>query len=112
MPKHRRKRNSHARVIRKRLSPDRRYLESRKMRSRFLATIAGRPGDLLSLSRMREGSRMSKSAFDKAILGLEKDGRVSLHHHDYPHSLSSGDRDKLVHDSKNNTYYVGVALKQ
>lgn len=70
-------------------------------------------GALVSIAELRRalaGEMPDKSAFDEAILRLAEAGRVALHHHDYPGSLSQEERDALVLDERGN-YYIGIALR-
>ncbi len=74
------------------------------------ALSAREPGaGLLSLRQLRASLDLEKSRFDSAVLALAQQGRVILHHHDFPGSLSEGERDKLVVDA-NGTHFVGIAL--
>lgn len=77
-------------------------------------------GGFGSVRKVREKvPDMSKKDFDRAALGLHAKGRVHLHHHDFPQSLSQAERDaSTVHDDrpktvewskKNNFYGSGVA---
>lgn len=70
-------------------------------------------GALVSIAELRRalaGEMPDKSVFDEAILRLAEAGRVALHHHDYPGSLSQEERDALVLDERGN-YYIGIALR-
>ena len=60
---------------------------------------------------LRRAARLDKAHFDAAVLDLSRQGRVSLHRHDYPASLTPQERDELVTDGAG-TYYVGLALRQ
>ena len=51
-----------------------------------------------------------KATFDHAILALSRQGKVSLHRHDYPHSLSADDRETLVTDGQN--FFSGIAIRK
>lgn len=64
---------------------------------------------LFPMRQLRAQLDIDKSRFDSAVLTLSRDGRVILHHHDFPGSLSESERDKLVVDS-NGTHFVGIAL--
>ncbi len=68
-------------------------------------------GALVGARDLRRHAGLPKAAFDEAVLQLSRQGRVSLHRHDYPASLSPEERDELVTDGLGN-YYVGVALRQ
>jgi hypothetical protein len=54
---------------------------------------------------------LEKQLFDRAVLELARQGRLSLHRHDFPSSLSPAERDELVTDGAG-AYYVGMALRQ
>jgi hypothetical protein len=68
-------------------------------------------GALVGTRDLRRAARLDKAHFDSAVLELSRQGRVSLHRHDYPASLSLEERDELVTDGAG-TYYVGLALRQ
>jgi len=54
---------------------------------------------------------LPKKDFDRAVLSLASQGKVALHHHDFPTSLSQAEREALVQDERG-TYYVGVVPKE
>lgn len=66
-------------------------------------------GALVGASELRRVARLEKQVFDRAILELARNQRLTLHRHDYPASLSEHAREELVFDGTN-TYYVGFAL--
>ncbi len=68
-------------------------------------------GALVGSRDLRRAARIDKFEFDRAVLNLARQERLSLHRHDYPASLSPAERDELVTDGKG-TYYVGMALRQ
>lgn len=68
-------------------------------------------GALVASRDLRRAARLEKSQFDECVLDLARQGRLSLHRHDYVASLSPVERDELVTDG-NGTYYVGMALPQ
>jgi hypothetical protein len=68
-------------------------------------------GALVGARDLRRAARLDKAHFDSAVLELSRRGRVSLHRHDYPASLTPEERDELVTDGAG-TYYVGLALRQ
>lgn len=70
-------------------------------------------GALVSLTELRRALRpeiTEKDTFDRAILDLARQGRVAVHKHDYPASLSEGELNELVTDG-NGKYYIGIALR-
>ena len=69
------------------------------------------PGTLLSIKALRALCGLSKPRFDAAVLGLSTSQSVTLHHHDFPASLSNGERAKLVVDGSG-THYVGIAPRK
>ncbi len=71
---------------------------------------AGR-GALVGARDLRRAAEMPKTQFDELVLQLARDGRLSLHRHDYPASLSAAERDELVADA-HGQFYVGIALRQ
>jgi hypothetical protein len=66
---------------------------------------------LVSIRELRRSAGLVKSAFDKVILSLAFQGKVALHHHDFPSSLSPQEREELVRDEQG-TYYVGIVPKE
>ncbi|MEW6264383.1 MAG: hypothetical protein AB1641_15035 [Thermodesulfobacteriota bacterium] len=64
---------------------------------------------LVSLRDLRRSVDLSKEQFDKTVLDLARTGKVVLHYHDYPSSLSETEREELVRDSLG-TYYIGIVL--
>ena len=66
---------------------------------------------LVSIRELRRSVGLAKSLFDKAVLSLALQGKVALHHHDFPSSLSPEEREELVRDEQG-TYYVGIVPKE
>jgi len=66
---------------------------------------------LVSIRELRRSVSLTKSVFDQAVLSLALQGKVALHHHDFPSSLPPEERDQLVRDEQG-TYYVGIAPKE
>lgn len=66
---------------------------------------------LLSVRELRSRTPLDKPRFDRAALELSREGKVILHHHDFPGSLSEADRQSLVVDERG-THYVGVAPRR
>lgn len=67
-------------------------------------------GALVGSRDLRRAARLGKPEFDRAVLELARQGRLSLHRHDYATSLSPTERDELVTDG-DGTYYVGMAVR-
>jgi hypothetical protein len=65
------------------------------------------PVSLGELRRSLAAEFADKAAFDRAVLQLAASGRVALHRHDFPSSLSQEDRDL---DERGN-YYISIALR-
>jgi len=65
---------------------------------------------LVSIRQLRRSMAVPKAAFDRIVLSLALKGKVALHHHDFPSSLSPEERDELVRDEQG-TYYVGIVPK-
>lgn len=65
---------------------------------------------LVSIRDVRNFLKWSKEEFDKVVLDLARQGKLTLHHHDHPEGLKPEDRDSLVKDAYNN-YYVGMVLE-
>ncbi|HWL11297.1 MAG TPA: hypothetical protein VNQ76_23030 [Planctomicrobium sp.] len=68
-------------------------------------------GALVGIRDLRHAAALSKPEFDAALLELSRQGRLSLHRHDFPASLTAGERDELVCNN-DGICYVGVALRQ
>ena len=66
---------------------------------------------LVSIRELRRSMGLAKSVFDRVVLSLALQGKVALHHHDFPSSLSPEERDELVRDEQG-TYYVGIVPKE
>jgi hypothetical protein len=60
------------------------------------AVAASVPGDVVSIPALRRTVRMSKGAFDGAVLALVEADEVAVHMHDLPMSLPKAQRDALV----------------
>ncbi len=67
-------------------------------------------GALVGSRDLRRAAKLEKQSFDRSVLELARQGRLSLHRHDYATSLSPAERDELVTDGAG-TYYVGMALR-
>jgi hypothetical protein len=67
-------------------------------------------GALVSLRELRRSVAVQGKNFDRAVLHLAEEGRVALHHHDYPGSLTEEERNEMVSDDRG-TYYIGVSLR-
>ena len=71
-------------------------------------------GALVAVRDLRRSPALvgvSRDAFDQAVLELGRQGRVALHRHDWPQSLTPEERYELVTDGQG-TYYIGIALRQ
>jgi hypothetical protein len=66
------------------------------------------PLDQLWRSLQKEG--WDKASFDRTVLNLAEENRVSLQRHNFPFGLGDQERAQLVADEWNN-YYVGIALR-
>jgi hypothetical protein len=66
---------------------------------------------LLPIRDLRARLRLEKEHFDRLSLELLREGVVTLHHHDFPTSLSPAERAELVRDERG-THYVGIALRR
>lgn len=85
-------------------------------RARLLAEIQemsarAKSNGLLSIAEVRARVALEKSEFDRWVLALAKEGIVTLHHHDFPSSLSEAERGALVVDPRG-THFVGIALRR
>jgi len=66
---------------------------------------------LVSIRELRHSVGLAKGVFDRVVLSLALQGKVALHHHDFPSSLSPEERDELVRDEQG-IYYVGIVPKE
>jgi hypothetical protein len=66
---------------------------------------------LVSVRDLRRHLGWPKQDFDRAVLALARDGRITLHHHDHPTGLSPSEREDLVKDDRGN-FYVGLVLEE
>ena len=71
----------------------------------------GQKRALVSIRELRRSMNLPKKDFDRAVLCLASQGKVALHHHDFPTSLSQAEREALVQDERG-TYYVGIVPKE
>lgn len=71
----------------------------------------GQKRALVSIRELRRSMGLAKGVFDRVVLSLALQGKVALHHHDFPSSLSPDERDELVRDEQG-TYYVGIVPKE
>lgn len=67
-------------------------------------------GALVGARELRNSVQLAKPDFDHAVLELARQGRLSLHRHDYVTSLTQEERDELVSDGEG-TFYVGMAIR-
>ena len=68
-------------------------------------------GALVSLRELRSRMGLAKEPFDEAVLAMADVGRIELHPHTLPGSLSEEDRSYLV-DDRRGGLFVGAALLQ
>lgn len=95
-------------LIRQELAADKPPVQLERM---IQLKLAAANGALVSLSELRRSlvaEIPGKTVFDQAVLRLAKSGRVALHHHDYPNSLSQEERDAMVSDERGN-YFIGIS---
>lgn len=69
------------------------------------------PGALLSVREVRARANLPKGVFDALALSFASKDLVTLHHHDFPSSLSVSERAQLIEDGKG-TFYIGIALRR
>ncbi|MGH8582295.1 MAG: hypothetical protein ACREWG_05810 [Gammaproteobacteria bacterium] len=70
-------------------------------------------GGLVSVRELRQTLKLAaedKPGFDQAVLELARQGRVWLYRHDYPASLTQGEREALVSDGRN--FYNGISVRE
>src|SRR5690606_32765440 len=67
-------------------------------------------GTLVTARILRQHANIGKPEFDTLALQLARQGRLALHEHDFPFSLSPEAREELVTDGQGN-YYIGLALR-
>lgn len=68
-------------------------------------------GALLSVREVRARAGLSKPVFDNLALEFARKNLVTLHHHDFPSSLSATERAQLIDDGKG-TFYIGIAPRR
>lgn len=68
-------------------------------------------GALLSVRDVRARAALPKAVFDALALSFASKGLVTLHHHDFPTSLSATERAQLIEDGKG-TFYIGIAARR
>ena len=66
---------------------------------------------LVSIRELRRLLTLMKNDFDRAVFSLAVKGRVALHHHDFPSSLTLDEREEMVRDDRG-TYYVGIVPRE
>jgi len=71
------------------------------------AAASGAP---VSLRELRKAVGIERAGFDAAVFHLAEQGRVAIHHHDYPSSLTEGERNEMVTDGRGN-YYSAISLR-
>jgi len=71
----------------------------------------GQKRALVSIRELRRSLNLEKGVFDRAVLSLALRGNVALHHHDFPSSLNTAEREELVRDEQG-TYYIGIVPKE
>ncbi len=70
-----------------------------------------KPGALLPVREVRARAGLPKAVFDGIALNFASKQLVTLHHHDFPESLSATDRAQLISDGKG-TFYIGIAPRR
>jgi len=85
-------------------------------RERFLVKLCAfaletKTEGLLSIREFRAHLPFDKQHFDRVALELMRDELVTMHHHDFPESLSDPERAELVLDTRGN-HFVGIALRR
>jgi len=68
-------------------------------------------GALLEVREVRARAGLPKAVFDALALNFASKNLVTLHHHDFPSSLSVAERAQLIEDDKG-TFYIGIALRR
>lgn len=74
-----------------------------------LLKAANKSSGLIQVLPVRTESGLAKRAFDTAVLELAKKGKVVIHEHDFPMSLTKAKRTELVEDERGRVY-VGLAI--
>jgi hypothetical protein len=69
------------------------------------------PGALLSVREVRARAGLPKAVFDALALAFASKQLVTLHHHDFPSSLSAPERAQLIEDGRG-TFYIGIAPRR
>lgn len=74
-----------------------------------LLKVTNKSSGLVQVLPVRTESGLTKKAFDTAVLALAKEGRIVIHEHDFPMSLTKAKRTELVEDERGRVY-VGLAI--
>lgn len=75
--------------------------------------LAAAEGELVPLDQLWHSLQQEgwdKASFDRTVLNLAEENRVSLQRHNFPYGLGDQERAQLVADEWNN-YYIGIALR-
>jgi hypothetical protein len=85
--------------------------ETRTMRTLF-SIIADKSPEtpLVCFSQIRHMSNLGKLEFDSEVIQLAVAGRIALHEHDFPHSLTDKARSQLVKCGLE--YFVGAEIRR
>lgn len=67
---------------------------------------------LVCFSQIRHMSDLGKLQFDSEVIQLAVAGRIALHEHDFPGSLTPEAREKLVRDPRTGEHYVGAEIRR
>lgn len=76
-----------------------------------VVSAANPPGALLSVREVRARAALPKVVFDVLAVNFASKHLITLHHHDFPTSLSAAERAQLIEDGKG-TFYIGIALRR
>jgi hypothetical protein len=75
---------------------------------------AARTGALIALPELRQflkGRFKTKKAFDDAVLSAADAGKIVLHRHVFPSSLTEKERTDLVYSAPSDSYFIGAAFR-
>jgi hypothetical protein len=101
----------------------RRAASSQSHEDAILAAMQRQPESLHVFQELREQTGIPKAEFDAAVLKMAREGKISLHQHDFPHSPAETDasRSQYVQGAPTSRYlgeeptvphYIGAALRK
>ncbi|MCK6548869.1 hypothetical protein L6R52_23695 [Myxococcota bacterium] len=97
-------------------APDNRRSDAASERRAFFDAVSSVRPDarlhvLVSIAQVRARLAWSKEPFDRLVLTLAREGRITLHEHDHPSGLAPEERATLVADDAGR-HYIGLVLEE